>query len=127
MSTDADLAALTAGLAEDEAIARAAAGAPWEIEIPPAVHVSASAIAADKARFGRLGYVGNIEREADREHIARQDPHATLLRVEAIQKVIAMQEAHSSAQYPDFEGGYSSALDDVVEILAGIYTPEESS
>ncbi|MFE7744459.1 DUF6221 family protein [Nocardia sp. NPDC057455] len=89
MSANDALARLRAGLAEDERIARAAAGVTWVVDVPPAIHVSSHEIAEDRHALGRLGYVGTIERDADREHAARQSPKATLDRVEAIRKVIA--------------------------------------
>jgi hypothetical protein len=58
---------------------------------------------------------------AEAQHIALQDPKHVLDQIKAIREIMTKQEEYSSAQYPDFEGGYASALDDVVELLASIY------
>lgn len=79
---------IEARIAEDEQAANAAAGAPWDTPIPPWIHVSAKAIADDKLRFGHLGYVGTIERDADREHIARHDPARVLRQCAALRDAI---------------------------------------
>ncbi|GAA2108038.1 DUF6221 family protein [Streptomyces synnematoformans] len=72
---------LRARLVEDERSAKACAGAPWAVEIPPMVHVSVEARRDEKWRLGRLGYVATVERDEDREHIARHPPKRVLAEV----------------------------------------------
>lgn len=74
---------LSAQLDEDERIAHACSDAPWEIEIPPAVHVSVKARRDNKWKWGRLGYVATVERDEDRAHIAEWDPARVLREIDA--------------------------------------------
>lgn len=83
---------LGAQLDEDERIARACSGAPWEIEIPPMVHVSVQARRDNKWKWGRLGYVASVERDDDRAHIAEWDPARVLREIDAKRKIIRLHE-----------------------------------
>jgi len=81
---------IEARLAEDEQIARAAAGAPWvaEADIPRSILVSSVAKAENKQMFGRLGYVGSAEHEEYRQHIVRHDPARVLRQCAALRLVL---------------------------------------
>ncbi|WP_280479129.1 DUF6221 family protein [Nocardia asiatica] len=121
MTSDA-LDRLRAGLAEDERIAREAGGATWVVDVPPAIHVSSHEIADNRHALGRLGYVGTIERDADREHAARQSPKATLDRVEAIRKVLQRHdEAERDSVLSDRDAGFEAGMYAALELLASIY------
>ncbi|MEU2510536.1 DUF6221 family protein [Streptomyces syringium] len=86
------VAFLHARLDEDEQAARACASAPWAIEIPPMVHVSAKAVRDSKWKWGTLGYVASVERDADRVHIVRHDPARVLAEVEAKRRLLKLHE-----------------------------------
>jgi hypothetical protein len=81
---------LRARLDDDKQAARACASAPWEIEIPPMVHVSVQARRDNKWKWGRLGYVATVERDEDRAHIARHDPARVLADVEAKRRLLEL-------------------------------------
>lgn len=79
---------LMACLDEDERMARACSGAPWEIEIPPMVHVSVKARRDNKWKWGRLGYVASVERDEDRAHIAQHDPARALREINGKRQLV---------------------------------------
>lgn len=92
------VAFLRAQLDADAEAARACASAPWEIEIPPNVHVSVQARRDNKWKWGRLGYVATVERDEDRAHIVRHDPQRVLAEVDARRRIVVRcQEAMLSA------------------------------
>lgn len=118
MTIETALARLTAGLDRDEAIARAANpdGSGWDVRDFEEEGIAAFPSAPAPEELG--GRVTDQTR-----HMERQDPKATLDRVEAIRRVLAIKE--------DRKYGYNgmdelAAIDDaltlVVEALAGIYT-----
>ncbi|MGV9540899.1 DUF6221 family protein [Nocardia beijingensis] len=122
------LSRLRAGLAEDERIARAAidhedGSAEWSF-VPDL---------DDALGDGHLQphdlwfYYG-----ADADHIARQDPKATLDRVEAIRKALGERERANrilresqglvgSSSSQTYWEGYQDACDAVIAALASIY------
>lgn len=55
------------------------------------------------------------------EHMARHDPARVLREIAAKRAMIADWEIYADAEYPDFEGGFSSAMDGVVDELARVY------
>ncbi len=111
---------IEARLAEDEQIARAAAGAPWvaEADIPRSILVSSVAKAENKQVFGRLGYVGSAEHEEYRQHIVRHDP-ARVLR-----QCAALRELLESAN--DVDALYGHQAEDVADnmrrTIAGMWS-----
>lgn len=133
MSIKDPLSRLRAGLDADGRIARAAAGAPWEAGAAGRwIHVVPEAIAENKLAFGHLGYVGSIERDADREHVARQDPARVLRQGAALQRVLALRDTYTQALAQNLGGDDRlrveagiDALDGVLEALAGIYFEEQ--
>jgi hypothetical protein len=89
------VAFLHARLDEDEQAARAAAGAPWTADdVPGCIHVEAWARAEQRALRG-LGFVGSVEREPDRQHIARYDPARVLREVEAKRQILNLHRRDS--------------------------------
>lgn len=136
MRTPDALSRLTAGLARRERIAQAATELPvvtprypakkppWEPErwrldqYGQVVTVNGATDPITDADYGG----GGTRSRAVAEFIAANDPADALRQVAAIREVIADYELHSDAKYPDFEGGYASALEDVIGALAGIYT-----
>lgn len=53
---------------------------------------------------------------AVRAHAAAWDPHRVLAEVEAKRRVLELTDF--SAQFPDTDGGYDSACEDVIKLLA---------
>lgn len=109
---------LGARLDEEEQLARDAYGAPWDAAVGGMVHVSAAAIRDDKLRFGRLGYVASVEREADRQHIARHDPAHVLADIQAKRDMMDMaanslaeaQRSHLNPEARAYHWGAASVL-----------------
>lgn len=81
---------LDAAITAREEAAQASAGAPWSVDIPPMVHVDARAIRDNKQRWGKLGYVGSVERDADRAHVVLNDPSSVLRRCAADRKLLKL-------------------------------------
>jgi hypothetical protein len=99
------VAFLRARLDDDEQAARACASAPWEVEIPPMVHVSVQARRDNKWKWGRLGYVATVERDEDRAHIARHDPARVLADVEAKRQIVEQHKPAKLSYLPSRERG----------------------
>lgn len=110
--TDA-LARLRAGLDRDEAIARRADPAEWEVD--------RTGLAINGAGGRPSGIVNGFPQELD--HIARQDPRTTLRRVAAFRQIIEEAEGHVAVD--DYERGYIDGYQRVLNILANIYTEEK--
>lgn len=131
MTIDDAVARLTAGLDEDEQIAQAAAKRAGEWRVFDGSVRGEPFYPADPENGIDAGgetcivYDEGYPLRAEARHIARFDPKTELRRVEVLREVIAKQKLYSSATFPDFEGGYSTALDDVVDLLASIYTEGE--
>lgn len=115
---------LRAQLDEDERVARDASGDTWvtgasagyEYSRPGDVYAIAHDGTPARIALGtRCG--PDISEEQSSEHIARHDPARVLAEVEAKRRIIALWEEAQSAQFPD-EGGYASALKDVVRLVA---------
>lgn len=121
MSGVDDLAAFVrARLDEDAEAARACASAPWEIEIPPMIHVSVQARRDNKWKWGMLGYVATVERDEDRAHIVRHDPERVLADIEAKREVVRLAErAHDYHQ--TFMNGFAAALEGALRLFAQAY------
>ena len=56
------------------------------------------------------------------DHIARHDPARVLREVEAKRQLLTRYEVHRDAAFPDYEGGYASAMDDALAILAAVHS-----
>lgn len=87
MTIEDPVARLSAGLAEDERIARAASPGPWH---PNAEHDEV--VAVDDITVCEGFALSGSQLRATVDHIVAQDPASTLRRVEAIRKVIAIAE-----------------------------------
>jgi Family of unknown function (DUF6221) len=91
----ADLAALIAGLDEDEAVAEAADPGPWMTGAERA-HLIDSVVYGQSDWPDHIQQVCNVDyaqRKAENAaHIARQDPDRTLRRVAAIRELLARHE-----------------------------------
>ncbi|MFE7799038.1 DUF6221 family protein [Nocardia sp. NPDC057440] len=150
MTIDAALAALTAGLAEDERLALAAIGGTeasrWVATLDEVYAVTGPLTGPHRCDQHAPGVpndcdddavatIGDVRDdaatiEARAAHIAAQSPHATLLQVEAIRKVLAVCDAidDDALNGAWWEGRYGDHADDIREALAGIYTePTEES
>lgn len=82
---------LLARIAEDEAVAREAAGVPWEVIHWPngsQVLVASAAIRDEKWRVGHLGHVATVEHRHDVAHIARWDPARVLAECESKRRIV---------------------------------------
>ena len=127
MSVDDALATLRAGLDRHEQVAKAAAKRSAEWRVYEGSVRGAPFYEGDPDYGFPAGgetcivYDEGFPLLAEAQHIALQDPKHVLDQIKAIREIMTKQEEYSSAQYPDFEGGYASALDDVVELLASIY------
>lgn len=122
--TSDPLARLSAGLAEDERIARATGE-------------SASHLSPDwrvEMEDGTLGVVLDgcqarvvVDVGVAGPHIARQDPALTLRRVEAIRKVLRRhEEAERDSVLSDRDEGFEAGLYAALEMLADSY-PEDTT
>ncbi len=137
MSIDTTLARLTAGLDEDDAIARAAGerSTEWRSD---GKGVDGGPFTPADPEWGitesgehTIVYDEGWPLAPEALHIARQDPKATVLRVEAIRKVIDWKRVHDELFAPlgdvtevdrhYFERGVRAATELFIEILAGIY------
>ena len=56
------------------------------------------------------------------EHMVRHDPARVFREIAAKRVMIADWEIYADAAYPDFGGGFSTAMDGVVAGLAGVYS-----
>lgn len=108
---------MLARIAEDEEVARGAAGVPWETMRWPGgsqVLVAASAIRNEKWRLGKLGHVATVEHTHDVDHIARHDPARVLAECDAKRRIVE--------QYIDAVKGRKwatcTALERVLPVLA---------
>jgi len=101
---------IEARIAEDERIARAAAGAAWvaEADIPRSILVSSVAKAENKQMFGRLGYVGSAEHEEYRQHIVRHDPARVLRQCAALRRIVDAEVENLAAFDGEFGCGHSA-------------------
>lgn len=106
------IAFLNARLDEDEAAARTAAAAsptPWTIAGAWLLDATGLAVVLDE----------NLNYEETFPHIVRHDPARVLRDVEADRKLItAFKQADADAQYPDYDGGYATGLEDAAKIRA---------
>jgi hypothetical protein len=74
-------------------------------------------VAREAMRENPLGLVLCLHLPPEaQQHNARHDPARTLREVEAKRKILAL--TRFNAQFPDFEGGYDSACEDVIKLLA---------
>jgi hypothetical protein len=110
-TTTGTLAAwLQAQLATDEALARAATPGPWETRYGFPAYVSAPGSGVT------INAVTADMEPADAAHIAANDPAATLARIEATRKVLALHEVSS---------WYSEVLDAWIATCSSCSTPED--
>lgn len=127
MTVDDSLARLRAGLDRDERAAQLALSAEWTISRPGQVVFRQGSTDTVIVRDGAAQI-------RDLEHMVRQDPKSTLLRVEAIRRVIVDRDCAASLLEPYAKAGVDTraqravvrALDDVIEALASIYNRDES-
>ncbi|WP_189079229.1 DUF6221 family protein [Mangrovihabitans endophyticus] len=93
---------IRAQLDEDEGLARTAIGEPWSgtVEIGP----NEDDLLCNDSGISR--------------HIVRWDPARVLAEVDAKRRVLRLYESSSDAQFPDSDGGYASAIEDVMLLLA---------
>lgn len=107
--TDDLIAWLNRQIDDDERIARAANPSPWRWRIPGASHLDQNTIFGDGSPRGmdKLRQVCNVEmaweREANAEHIIRNQPARALREVEAKRKTLAVHRITTYPPYP--EGG----------------------
>jgi Family of unknown function (DUF6221) len=116
---------LRAQLDDDERVARAASMAPWlRDEANASIRHSGPSASKSSESFGMyvIASVGahDIGRPSheDAEHIARWDPARVLAEIDAKRRILDMWADAQDAEFPNFEGGYAAALDDVVSRLA---------
>jgi hypothetical protein len=102
------VAFVTARLDEDEAVATAAGRMPWDTAVGGAIFV-ATALAR---------YVASVEREADRQHIARHDPARVLADIAAKRRLV-----RSAQILLEDEGTGPSAYCLALEILDAVARP----
>lgn len=130
---------LSAGVAEDEQLARAAGdseaaeGDPgeWWTGEPSCgeAGISAGGVRRDNG-YGGMGTFGSVTvaREMaveDAVYIARFDPNRTLRQVEAFRKVLERHaEAERDSVLSDRDAGFEAGLYAALECLASIYTDE---
>lgn len=119
MTIETALARLTAGLAEDEAIARAANpdGSGWDVRDFEEEGIAAFPSAPAPEELG--GRVTDQTR-----HMERQDPKATLDRVEAIR---AVHDLVCGSLHWHEDPNVHVTAERIIAALAGIYTEEESN
>lgn len=114
---------LLARIGEDEAVARAAGGPPWEMMTWPkgyTVLVAARAIRDDKLRLGHLGHVASVEHAWDVEHIARHDPARVLAECEAKRRIVEVFAPHVGGPTDRHDFGQYAGRQ-TLGALAGIY------
>ena len=116
---------LTARLDEDEVAAKAATPGPWTSYIEGRDHWGGDSFIAtegdDLYPYVMVNTTHNPRYAADRDHIARHDPARVLREVEAGRAFLRRYEDAQPAQYPDFDGGYASALEDELQNRAAVY------
>lgn len=117
---------LLARIDEDEEVARAAGGVPWEtIQGVRAsqVLVAASVIRDNKLAYGHLGHVATVEHSWDLDHIARHDPARVLADCATKRALVARETAQrvvtdtpvlrllaaTYAHHPDYDREWESA------------------
>jgi hypothetical protein len=106
---------LRAQLDDDERVARRAGWNHPEWTYDREMFTVASDAWVIAARKDRSGSPIN---DVDGEHIARWDPARVLAEVDAKRRILDMWADAQSAEFPDYWGGYATALDDVVRQLA---------
>lgn len=148
MTAEAALARLSAGLAEDEAIARAAIQinvyadqtGEWVTRGEFNTAVPGSTVVFAVGKDGSLVQAAECQTSwlqgSGRQHIARQDPAATLLRVAAIRAgiaerdrvIAAIGECHGigSRQNRDYLEAFQDGCEAVLSLLASVYDKEGS-
>ena len=62
--------------------------------------------------------VATVSHDFEWGHIARHDPARVLAECEAKRRVVERWRLYSDAEYPDYEGGYASAMDAVLATIA---------
>lgn len=85
-------------IAEDEEIAQAAASGDWE----------------DVFRI-------DIGAQVDATHIARWNPARVLAEGKAKRRIVDLAGLYTDAAYPNYEGGFATALEEVLQHLAQPY------
>ncbi|WP_330253106.1 DUF6221 family protein [Nocardia sp. NBC_00565] len=118
MTADDALARLTAGLAEDEQIARAAD------DLQEDSGWSFSPTAGTRG-FTIHPHIGHIHEVQAAEHVVRNGPDRSLRTVEAIRKALRLHgEAERDSALSDRDAGFEAGVYAALEMLAGIYTEE---
>lgn len=118
MSSEEEMAA---HLAEDEAIARAAAfgSDPRSARWAAAAHPSESVIVMDEAGSAVVYNEGSPSDE-EAAHIARHDPARALRFVEAMRAIIR-ESSGKGHGWAEREPAYYGGLEYAIAILAGVY------
>lgn len=119
------IAWLRAQLDDDERVAREATPGPWVTNgtsVWRKPDDSWDFRRAMEGQHGRMPFVmvdpGETSEPLNAEHIARWDPARVLGEVDAKRRIIDLFESHADAQFPDSYGGYASAMEDAVQIIA---------
>lgn len=131
---------LHARINEDEHIAKRAAGtdgvdgrwaydgdsAQGEVYRPDASHTytrldGSTGVEHSHVTQDSEGIMPSVEGD-DGCHIARHDPARALREVEAKRALIAQYGDSEGAQFPDYDGGYASATQDALLLLASVYS-----
>lgn len=117
MSIEDTLATLTAGLAEDEAIARAADNLQCDSGWGIVTHEGSRG-------FTITPHIGHIHETESAHHAVRFGPDRALRQVEAIRKVIAEHGRHQGEHWddPDVWDAKEQTFELFFDALAGIYT-----
>lgn len=112
---------------EEEQVACAAGGAPWDATVPNMVHASATA-QREPSVLRTSGYIASTDREEYQRHIARHSPARVLVDLEGKRGVLRQYEAVTeqvknpvSADNRAHARTEQHALEDVLRLLAVAY------
>lgn len=115
-----------AQLDEDERVAREAAHGSWEYQdmnsvgggrvCDPTVAIATIHFDAERVDPRIRRTISEREAAATGTHIARWDPARVLAEVDAKRRILDLSTW--DAEFPDSSGGYDSACEDVVKLLA---------
>lgn len=122
MTVEDPLSVLTAGLAEDEALA-AVASVEYQFESWTARGDSVDTVTA----WNVAHPVPETYNDGVAVHVAHHDPARTLRQVQAVRRVVDLLDEFHSFDYNDMDNGEDlRIMDGIIEALASIYTePDE--
>jgi hypothetical protein len=92
----------------------------WEVTGPDSGAVEIAA----PDEWAMVVYDEGAPTPAQAAHIASWDPKRALTEVDADRRLLDLFEQHSSAEFPDFGGGYASGLEDAVRLRALPYADQ---